>query len=1496
MYADLRSSTASATPALPAQEFQVAPMPATAPNVVVSPFAKAPPLAVVAANENVAVVDTLPRIGQVTLVVQGPAKAIDAKGHERPIETGSPIYLNDTVVTDSRTYVKIQLSDGTVFQLGPLSRATLEKYDYQAADATQEHAAHGHFVASVYSGNFRFASGKIAESNQGTHSTIKTPSAVIGIRGSEIDGQVEADGTTVILHMEGLVDIRPLYGFEHFTVFEPGTRIEIPIDPTQPFSAYPTEPAYIQSFRNTLAPLNTHLSAPSVQEDSGVQDRQFPGNFAPDGVERPAPPNMPPMRGDSSGNPPPGNLPPGSPPSDKMSLSEDHRPLPLYPFEQTVGARGEVSDPNHLPLNAPPPALAEVNTESNQLFLPGVGTDGLDLSSPSTMPRPPEQPPTDVPKIVPPVDNGAQFLGEEDQPLLISSLPGVSDLSKVAILNPPQHGHLEPVAQGLLYHPETNFNGADTFSYRAPGITQAQTAGLLLAPVNDAPTAAQFLLNLLEDETLTIPVRTLLEQVRDVEDKDPASFHLVALERVNAGSSDLTRGQLVLSEDGTSVLFQPAPNYFGETVFAYRVSDSGGAISAPLLVRVDIQPVNDAPQLNGVPPVLQIIAGTPLEISVATLLSVLTDAEADPLRVTQISFADQNLAGAGVLQDAVGNQVIPNFNADGSLASFTVLAASNFTGTLPISYLVSDPHGATLEVQLSTQVIGPGIPPVTTQNTPPQAVSDDLSVSSSQLPMSFAVADLLANDSDPDNQPISLVSVSNAVNGTVELSNGQILFTPDSNFISQSGGRFSYQIMDTQGASANALVTLTSTPIPTNQAPVATNDAFSAPGNQATTFSVASLLANDSDPDNEALTLVQVGNALNAKVALDASGAVLFTPELGFRQGNPASFSYVIADARGAQASATVTVTNSSITGNQAPVALDDSLNASATEPLVKIPASVLLLNDTDAENDALTLTQVSQASNGTVTLDANQDVVFTPDANFPSGGGRFVYAISDGQGNTASATVTLHTVVNSAPVAVSDLVNTLGNAPVSISIATLLSNDSDPDGDALSLSQVHVDQTMNGTVSLDPASTTVLFTPDANFVTQRIGSFAYSVQDTRGNTATARVSVHDINGLPQAAADQFRMPAASSLTLTGANLLANDSDPEGQPLSLTGISRVVNGQVTYDAANATLNIQPNPQLAVGSVLSFTYQVTDSLGAVASAPVTVTLDPPATQAIDDNLNLAFNSPLLIGTDTLLANDLGNQLQLTAVDNLGNAGLSLALKNNQINFYADAQQLNAATVSFTYTVTDAQGASDSATVTVQANNVQQGTPAADSLTGTGAVDWLQGNEGNDFLMGNGGDDRIEGGAGNDVLNGGTGRDLLLGGDGNDTFQVDVTQGADVIDGGTGADAVSLLGASQTLNLVNNRLFPTDQQLSISHIESLDLNGNSNSLVLEVSDVLSLTDNSTLIIEGDSSNSLTSVNQGWQNQGEIALNGDNYTSYTQGTADLLVSTDIANQFVF
>jgi VCBS repeat-containing protein len=157
----------------------------------------------------------------------------------------------------------------------------------------------------------------------------------------------------------------------------------------------------------------------------------------------------------------------------------------------------------------------------------------------------------------------------------------------------------------------------------------------------------------------------------------------------------------------------------------------------------------------------------------------------------------------------------------------------------------------------------------------------------------------------------------------------------------------------------------------------------------------------DTDVDGNPLTATLLTSPVNGGLTLNANGSFTYTPNTNFNGTD--SFTYLINDGSLTSNTATVTLTINSL--NDAPVATNDAFSTEQNQPLT-IAVANLLTNDTDIENNPLTVTGVSNAVNGTVSL-VNGQITFTPNSTF-SGNASFQYAISDGQGGTDNATVNI--------------------------------------------------------------------------------------------------------------------------------------------------------------------------------------------------------------------------------------------------------------------------------------------------------------------------------------------------------------------------------------------------------------------------------------------------------------------------------------------------------
>lgn len=180
------------------------------------------------------------------------------------------------------------------------------------------------------------------------------------------------------------------------------------------------------------------------------------------------------------------------------------------------------------------------------------------------------------------------------------------------------------------------------------------------------------------------------------------------------------------------------------------------------------------------------------------------------------------------------------------------------------------------------------------------------------------------------------------------------------------------------------------------------------------------------------------------------------------------------------------------LNGNHLPVANPDSVSLSWNQ---SIDVDVLA-NDTDSDGDTLTVTQVVSEF-GTVAILANQHVSYTAATDFV-GTDVLIYSITDGKGGTASSELTVIVSGNVAPIAVNDSATTDDRTSLLIDV---LSNDSDPDGNSLTLISATAQQ---GVVSVE--SNKLRYIPKTGF--DGVDTVSYRISDGFGGEATGQVFV----------------------------------------------------------------------------------------------------------------------------------------------------------------------------------------------------------------------------------------------------------------------------------------------------------------------------------------------------------------------------------------------------
>ena len=332
-----------------------------------------------------------------------------------------------------------------------------------------------------------------------------------------------------------------------------------------------------------------------------------------------------------------------------------------------------------------------------------------------------------------------------------------------------------------------------------------------------------------------------------------------------------------------------------------------------------------------------------------------------------------------------------------------------------------------------------------------------------------------------------IVAVGDAVNGTVFLDGTEITYEHDGSETTTDS--FTYVVND--GAStATATAEITVTPV--NDPPEAVGDSDTVEEAHTLYIEAPSLLYNDSDAESDTLSITAVGDAVNGTVFLDGTA---ITYKHDGSETTVGSFTYTVTD--GADTD-TATVELTVLAVNDPPVATEDTGTVEEAHTLY-IEAPSLLYNDSDAESDTLSITAVGDAVNGTVFLDGTA-ITYKHDGSETTVGS-FTYTVTDGA-DTDTTTVEMRVVpVNDPPVATEDTGTVDEGRTLSIEALTLLNNDSDAEGDRLSI--VAVGDARNGTVSLD--GTTITYEHDGTETTA--GSFTYTVTDGE-DTATATVEI----------------------------------------------------------------------------------------------------------------------------------------------------------------------------------------------------------------------------------------------------------------------------------------------------------------------------------------------------------------------------------------------------
>ena len=568
------------------------------------------------------------------------------------------------------------------------------------------------------------------------------------------------------------------------------------------------------------------------------------------------------------------------------------------------------------------------------------------------------------------------------------------------------------------------------------------------------------------------------------------------------------------------------------------------------------------------------------------------------------------------------------------------------------------------------------------QNTPPEAVDDEFGI----RPGRSTVLPVLDNDSDLDGDVLTASPTSAPEWGTISVARGGRALQISGVDANQTGSTsFSYEASDGQ-ASASARVQVTIHPYSQNAAPNQLRASTVKIGANAQIQYQA--LSDWRDPDGDPIYLKNAEAPEGLSVSFSEDGSLTITDE-GSAPG-PKSIVLTVADDQGAETRGELIATVQEA-GNLPPSANGDLFQAHPGETVTLDP----LKNDTDPNGDPLSLAAVSGAPAGaTISPDLDRGTIdFRATA---PGSYSFAYTVSDGIATTLGI-IRVEVVEATAlpPVAENDTaVLPLGG---SVLVAPL-NNDYDPSGGLLSITSVDASNVPGLEVALIDRHLLRVTAPSG---LSQTASFSYTVSNGQGE-ATADVMVipgaADRSDLPPVLKpDHAKVRVGDVGTVS---VLSNDRSPAGLNLQ-------VESTLAYDPTNAlgTPFVTGNQvRLEAGAnpgIMDVTYSVIDSAGNRASSTVTFEVvgasdqnQPPRPRDISAWAAAGQTTRIPVTLDGIDPD--GDSVSLTGLDSSPQQGSATA-QSTWIDYTPN--QNASGTDSFTYTVTDRQGARASARVRV-----------------------------------------------------------------------------------------------------------------------------------------------------------------------------------------------------
>ncbi|MGB8860045.1 MAG: Ig-like domain-containing protein [Ilumatobacteraceae bacterium] len=806
---------------------------------------------------------------------------------------------------------------------------------------------------------------------------------------------------------------------------------------------------------------------------------------------------------------------------------------------------------------------------------------------------------------------------------------------------------------------------------------------------DDPPTASPDSVTARAGITISIPVT--------VNDFDPEGG-AIAVSRVGRAGHGSTS-----NVDGASVSYQPESAYSGTDEFDYTIVDEGGhEATTTVRVRLFAADSPNQPPLTQ-PDIVETRAGRSVTIDV---LANDIDPERDVLAIPTF----QQLKGATITDGVSQSGLVA--------LQFDPPPDARPGEELHFTYVAADPQGGVSEpTEVTVKIISPS-----TANRPPIANPDSARAAIG----GSATVQVTVNDVDPDDDPLSISPVGPlpvGVRAAVRDNSLTIAVEPGA----APRSVVIYDLSDGAGHHVNGRVlVLRVDEAVSNQPPIANPDVQRVVvGNSV----LVPVVRNDSDPEGDTIRLVGASQPGGGTGKTEVEGdSVRFTPNLpGITEPTNVDFDYEIDDGHGNRTTGFVTVTVLANALPRAPFARDDSATTVENKPVT----IDVLANDSDPSGGVPSLLDDPACVGGVAIRTIDDRVLYTP-PNDQTGTFRCKYVVVNAQGlrREASIVITVTPSVdgNTEPTLIRPGLSLVASAgkPLLVSVDSVaLDADADP------LTFTFVGQPTQGSTSLSPSATTLVYTPPAT-TTLLNDAFTIVVSDGR-STVRGQISV-----LVRADPSAGQTPSEPrALDLNGSTridtrksfnvpTLISEANP-GMTIVLLGAT-LTSGSAAVESSAATgiVSITPNSpdtvtvryRVANAADLQLTSEATISVTVVVPTP----LVPSVAVADAVQLHAGEEATLdLIANDDIRL-DPGEQVRVTLGRTLPAQVGTASVNNLGTDFHVSVlPTADAGTYELTYTLDDG-GSSSSASITVTVLACTDAAPKA--ITGQGFTPYQQ----------------------------------------------------------------------------------------------------------------------------------------------------------------------------